>query len=61
MLASGAAKRLKGVTEALRRRVDACFPPTEGLYPPPEGSVLLDKLTDESLVVASDATDFCTE
>lgn len=54
VLASGAAKRLKGVAEALRRRADECFPPMEGSYPPPEGTVLLDKLTDELLVVASD-------
>ena len=54
MLASGASKRLKGVAAALRRRVDQYFPPVEGVYPPPEDTVLLDKLTDELLVVASD-------
>ena len=54
VLASGASKRLKGVAAALRRRVDQYFPPVEGVYPPPEDTVLLDKLTDELLVVALD-------
>jgi len=52
-----ASKRLKGMAEALRRRADEVFPAPEAGYPPPNGSALLDELTDELLVVASDAVD----
>jgi len=45
------------MAEALRRRADEVFPAPEAGYPPPNGSALLDELTDELLVVASDAVD----
>ena len=54
VLASGASKRLKGVVDALQGRARLWLACPEGLFPARDGPAVLDKITDELLVVASD-------
>ena len=53
-MVAGAPKRLAGVEETLRRRAKLYLCCPEGVFPAPDGPALLDKLTDEVLLVASD-------
>ena len=53
-LASDASKRLTRVEEALRRRAGLWIASAEGVFPPRDGPVLLDRITDALLVLASD-------
>ena len=53
-LASDASKRLTGVEEALRSRARLLIASAEGVFPPRDGPVHLDKITDALLVLASD-------
>jgi len=50
----GASKRLKGVVDALQGRARLWLACPEGLFPARDGPAVLDKITDELLVVASD-------
>ena len=56
MLAPGASKRLKVVADALLGRARLWLAYPEGLFPARDGPAVLDKITDELLVVASDVT-----
>jgi len=52
----GASKRLKVVADALLGRARLWLAYPEGLFPARDGPAVLDKITDELLVVASDVT-----
>ena len=53
-MTSGPSKRQAGVQDTLRRRAIRWLECAGDAYPPTDGDVLLDKITDELLVVASD-------